>query len=187
MKGRLGTAYTISGEPVSPVEAHRVITMLQLEGLAAIPNLLHRAETALCAIAVSVAGIPSIDNHLAQDDLQRSLTALRESTSRLLRQMREQRLAIEDLLASTDAMSDAAWIQIETVVKVIWPWRQDGSAPGSHGDQDNTDRIMRALREIDGQLAARVDSLQNCVAQLDQCQLGLNQLRLRRTFHLSAE
>jgi hypothetical protein len=187
MKGRFGAAMTSNGQPVSALEARRVITLLQLEGLAAIPGLLHRTEAAFDGDDIAIADSSDIDGHPAIDDYQRGLTRMRETASRLLSQLREQRLMLSDLLASPEAMTDAAWAQIETVVRSIWPWRQDGSAPGGRGRQENAGRITRALSEIDGQLAARVDRLQTCLSQIDERQLGLNQIRLRRTFHLGAE
>lgn len=182
-----GTAIASNGQSASLPDARRAIALLQLEGLANIPGLLHRAEATLGNIKNVIAGLPDVDDRPAIDAHQHALTRLREAASRLLRQLREQRLMLDDLLASPEAMSDAAWIQIEAVVRSIWPWRQDGTTPGGQGRQETPGRIARALGEIDGQLAARVDSLQNCLVDIDQRQLGLNQLHLRRTFHLSAE
>ena len=187
MKGRLGGALPVSGQPVSSIEAQRVVTLLRVEGLAVIPDLIQRTDLALGTISTALGDFPSIDTNSSIEEHQRRLNFLQETASRLLRQLRKQRLLLDDLLASQAAITDAAWSQVEHVIKSVWPCRQDGSVPREQDLDPEEDKIAQALREIDRQLELRVDTLQHCLVQLGQRLLGLNQLRLRRMFFLSAE
>jgi hypothetical protein len=187
MRGRLGHTPAVSGQPVSPLEAHRVIMLLRLEGLAIIPGLLQHTDLTLESVSTALANYPGIDNDPAMDAYHQNLDDLQEATTRSLRQLREQRLMLNDLLASPETISDAAWSEVEIVIKSVWPWRQDGSLPCAQSVTAQQHQLAQALREIDGQLDARMGAVQHALVKLGERLLGLNHLRLRRMFSLSAQ
>lgn len=182
MRGRLNTVPRASGQPVSAIEALRAVTASRLQRLALIPELVHLADCAQTTASSAIIDLPAQLNNPKIEICQQGLHDLHQHATGLARQLREQLILIDELLASQGAIDTSANMQLDDIVTAIAVRPSDSDVLARCNSSLVQDGIYRNLHQLNDLLHHRLGVLQQCITDLSQCQLSLAQMRLRRLF-----
>jgi hypothetical protein len=186
MRERHYASVRSSGQRVSAAEALRAVTALRLQQLALLPDLIAQADGIQVAALSTRVDLSATRSDLEIEIWQHQLQEQHQRSSRLARQLREQLILIDELLASR-AMLDANTLeQFEQALAAIGAPVTTRAAMASGEIGFEPDAIYHGLHDLNDQVQHRLSKLQEHMTELGQRQLAAAQIRLRRLFYQNA-